>query len=147
MYLLASTSCAKASTCPRFRFVAILDADKEGFLRSHRSLTQTVGRAARNLNGEVIMYADKITDSMRLTIEETERRRAIQLAYNEAHGITRKLSLKRGIRLWVWRKKRSTWTPHPVRASQGGSRMPATKRATMPRSLYRGVRHEYRHCR
>ena len=67
---------------PEVSLVAIIDADKEGFLRSHRSLTQTVGRAARNLNGTVIMYADKITDSMRLTIEETERRRAKQLAYN-----------------------------------------------------------------
>ncbi len=79
---------------PEVSLVAILDADKEGFLRSHRSLTQTVGRAARNLNGMVIMYADKITDSMRLTIDETERRRAIQLAYNEAHGITPQAIIK-----------------------------------------------------
>lgn len=73
---------------PEVSLVAILDADKEGFLRSHRSLTQTVGRAARNLNGTVIMYADKITDSMQQTIDETNRRRSLQLAYNEAHNIT-----------------------------------------------------------
>lgn len=73
---------------PEVSLVAILDADKEGFLRSHRSLTQTAGRAARNINGKVIMYADKVTDSMRQTINETNRRREKQLAYNEANGIT-----------------------------------------------------------
>ncbi|GAB6011546.1 excinuclease ABC subunit UvrB [Viscerimonas tarda] len=72
---------------PEVSLVAILDADKEGFLRSHRSLTQTVGRAARNINGKVIFYADRITESMRLTINETNRRREKQLAYNEANGI------------------------------------------------------------
>ena len=72
---------------PEVSLVAILDADKEGFLRNARSLTQTAGRAARNVNGMVIMYADKITDSMRHMIDETNRRRSIQQAYNEKHGI------------------------------------------------------------
>jgi excinuclease ABC subunit B len=73
---------------PEVSFVAILDADKEGFLRSVTSLVQTIGRAARNENGKVIMYADRITDSMKKTIEETERRRQVQMAYNTQHGIT-----------------------------------------------------------
>ena len=73
---------------PEVSLVAVLDADKEGFLRDERSLIQTMGRAARNVSGKVIMYADNITESMRRAIEETNRRRGIQMKYNEAHGIT-----------------------------------------------------------
>ena len=79
---------------PEVSLVAILDADKEGFLRSETSLVQTIGRAARNAQGQVIMYADQVTPSMERAIAETNRRRAIQMAYNEAHGIVPKTIIK-----------------------------------------------------
>ena len=82
---------------PEITLVAILDADKEGFLRSETSLIQTIGRAARNAEGHVIMYADTVTDSMRLAIEETERRRKVQMKYNEEHGITPQ-TIKKSVR-------------------------------------------------
>jgi excinuclease ABC subunit B len=96
---------------PEVSLVAILDADKEGFLRSHRSLTQTAGRAARNVNGKVIFYADKVTESMRLTIEETNRRREKQLAYNEKHGITPTQIVKTSVSLLA--EKQKTGEPLP----------------------------------
>lgn len=97
---------------PEVSLVAILDADKEGFLRSHRSLTQTVGRAARNLNGRVIMYADKITESMQQTINETNRRREKQLAYNEANHITPQAIKKAQTSILAQEKNGTAPDPH-----------------------------------
>ena len=96
---------------PEVSLVAILDADKEGFLRSHRSLTQTAGRAARNVNGKVIFYADKITASMQLTMDETTRRREKQLAYNEKHGITPRQVVKTSVSL-LGEKQPATAEPY-----------------------------------
>ena len=94
---------------PEVSLVAILDADKEGFLRSNRSLTQTVGRAARNLNGKAIMYADKITNSMQATIDGTEYRRQKQIAYNEEHGLTPK-AIKKSFENALTKSKQQTYT-------------------------------------
>lgn len=122
---------------PQVSLVAILDADKEGFLRNHRSLTQTAGRAARNVNGKVIMYADKITDSMQKTIDETERRRAKQMLYNETHGITPTPIVKKSqndlIELYEGTGKQGESAPERNAPARGASKKPTTRTQSAPR--------------
>ena len=124
---------------PEVALVAILDADKEGFLRSHRSLTQTAGRAARNVNGRVIFYADHITESMRLTMDETARRRAKQIAYNEANGITPQQIVKNSSSAFPDKKAptkpspTSRLRPRQLSKTPSSSSSPSTSSASSPR--------------
>lgn len=123
---------------PQVSLVAILDADKEGFLRNHRSLTQTAGRAARNVHGKVIMYADKITDSMQRTIDETERRRAKQILYNERNGIVptpivKTSSARDLINLYSGEDAGTPKTVTPMAKKKSGN-TPKEKNSVMPRA-------------
>lgn len=127
---------------PEVSLVAILDADKEGFLRSHRSLTQTVGRAARHLDGMVIMYADTVTDSMRQTIEETDRRRSMQLAYNEQHGITPAAIVKARQKFVGLDKEISDPDVDAARSHADGSARGMAKSGSKPRKSTPDSRHE-----
>ncbi|MBI3610769.1 MAG: excinuclease ABC subunit UvrB [Nitrospirae bacterium] len=124
---------------PEVSLVAILDADKEGYLRSYRSLIQTAGRAARNVAGEVILYADAMTESIRLAIRETERRRKIQLEYNQAHGITPE-TIKKGIPKTLYEISEADYVTVPVAAEVPEDYIPTDEIPGMIRSLEKEMR-------
>ncbi|MBI3995501.1 MAG: excinuclease ABC subunit UvrB [Nitrospirae bacterium] len=124
---------------PEVSLVAILDADKEGYLRSYRSLIQTAGRAARNVAGEVILYADSVTESMRQAMAETGRRRKIQLEYNQAHGITPE-TIKKGIPRTLYEISEADYVTVPVAAEGAADYIPADEIPGMIRSLEKEMR-------
>jgi len=124
---------------PEVSLVAILDADKEGYLRSYRSLIQTAGRAARNVHGEVLMYADTITDSMQQAIQETNRRRAIQGSYNEAHGITPE-SIQKGIPAALYEISEADYFTVPIAAERTEGYLPKGELSAIIKDLEKEMR-------
>ncbi|MBI1819710.1 MAG: UvrB/UvrC motif-containing protein, partial [Nitrospirae bacterium] len=124
---------------PEVSLVAILDADKEGFLRSHRSLIQTVGRAARHVGGEVFMYADRITESMEKAISETNRRRETQMKYNQDHQIT-PVSVKKGIPQALYEVSEGDYLTIPLAAEAGETYIPLEELGPMIKSLEKEMR-------
>jgi len=124
---------------PEVSLVAILDADKEGFLRSTRSLIQTMGRAARHVNGEVILYAEKITDSMRNAINETNRRRTVQEAYNKLHNITPQ-SIKKNIQATLRTVYEQDYFTVPIAAEDAGEYLPTVNIPAYVASLQKQMR-------
>ncbi|WDT79774.1 MAG: helicase-related protein [Candidatus Manganitrophus sp.] len=124
---------------PEVSLVAILDADKEGFLRSHRSLIQTAGRAARHVSGEVILYADTMTKSMRMMIDETNRRRQIQAAYNIEHGITPE-SIRKVISETLRETVEADYYTVPIAAEEGEMYIPEEELPRVLQSLEREMR-------